>query len=182
MPARITCVQGDLTREVVDAIVNAASEALRGGGGVDGAIHRAAGPGLLAELVERYPRGCRAGEAVLSGGHALPTRAVIHTVGPIWSGGARGEAQLLAACHHASIALAAREGLARVSFPAISCGVYGYPHAAAAEVALRATADALTRHPTVRAVRFVLFSSELHDVFEAARRRLGARPDRTPPP
>lgn len=168
---RIECVRGDLTLEVVDAIVNAANESLRGGGGVDGAIHRAAGPGLLEECVARHPDGCPTGEARLTGGHALAARHVIHTVGPVWQGGDAGEPALLAACHANAIALAAEHGIATLAFPAISCGVFGYPPERAAGVALDATRAALARHPSVDLVRFVLFSDELLAVFDAARAR-----------
>ncbi|GJG87259.1 RNase III inhibitor [Gemmatimonadetes bacterium T265] len=139
----IEIVQGDITRLEVDAIVNAANTGLRGGGGVDGAIHRAAGPGLLAEL-KRYP-GCATGDAVITGGHALPARYVIHAVGPVWYGGGRGEPDLLRRAYERSFALAASAGdpaagggppVRSIAFPAISTGVYGYPKRAAAEIAL----------------------------------------------
>ena len=171
MAERIECVRGDLTLEDVDAIVNAANESLRGGGGVDGAIHRAAGPGLLEECVARHPAGCPTGEARLTEGHALAVRHVIHTVGPVWRGGDAGEPELLAACHANAIALAAEHGIATLAFPAISCGVFGYPADLAAGVALDATRAALARHPAVRLARFVLFSDELLAVFDAARAR-----------
>ena len=164
---RIACVRGDLTLERVDAIVNAANPALCGGGGVDGAIHRAAGPGLLAECRARYPQGCPPGEVRLTGGHGLAARHVIHAVGPIWRGGQAGEAELLAACYRRAIELAAREGLATLAFPAISCGVYGYPIKPAARVALTSIAGALARHPAVGCVRVVLFSEELCARFAA---------------
>lgn len=133
----IEIVQGDITRLQVDAIVNAANEALRGGGGVDGAIHRAAGPGLLAEL-RNYAR-CPTGDAVITGGHTLPARYVIHAVGPVWHGGHRGEPELLRRAYERSFALAEEAGDVRsIAFPAISTGVYGYPKRAAAEIALAA--------------------------------------------
>ena len=166
---RIECVRGDLTLERVDAIVNAANESLRGGGGVDGAIHRAAGPGLLAECIERHPGGCPTGEARLTGGHALAARHVIHTVGPVWHGGDAREPDLLASCHAKSIALAIEHELTTLAFPAISCGVYGYPAERAAEVAMRAVRDALAVRESIELVRFVLFSDDLLDVFERAR-------------
>ncbi len=173
---RIECVQGDLTREAVDAIVNAADPRLRGGGGVDGAIHRAAGPDLLRELVERFPRGCARGDAVVTRGHGLAARWVIHTPGPVWAGGAAGEADVLARCHRQSLQRAAEVGARTLSFPAIACGVYGYPHAAAASVALGTTAAALAEHPGIERVRFVLFTPGLLEVFAAARAELaGAR-------
>jgi O-acetyl-ADP-ribose deacetylase (regulator of RNase III) len=139
---RIEVLEADITALVVDAIVNAANESLLGGGGVDGAIHRAAGPGLLAEcraLPQLRPGvRCPTGEARITGGHGLPARHVIHAVGPVWEGGDEGEAVLLAGCYRASLQLAAAHGLASIAFPAISCGVFGYPHAQAAKVALEA--------------------------------------------
>ena len=143
----IEIVQDDITTLRVDAIVNAANEGLRGGGGVDGAIHRAAGPGLLEEL-RRWP-GCPTGDAVLTGGHALPARFVIHAVGPIWRGGRAGEAALLRSAYERAFALAGEEGSIRsIAFPAISTGVYGYPREEAAAIALdvmRAHARAFDR-------------------------------------
>lgn len=137
---RIEVVEGDITSLAVDAIVNAANQSLLGGGGVDGAIHRAAGPDLLAEcraLPEVRPGvRCPTGEARITGGHRLPARFVIHTVGPVWHGGEHGEPDLLAACYANSLRLAAEHEVSSIAFPAISCGVFGYPHALAAEVAI----------------------------------------------
>jgi len=165
---RITCELGDITTSEVDAIINAANERLRGGGGVDGAIHAAAGPGLLAECVERYPEGCPTGEARITGGHGLRAEHVIHTVGPVWRGGGEGEPELLAKCYASCVALAAETGLKALACPAISCGVYGYPLEEAAGVALEAVTRALEESPGVETFRFVLFREELLKIFSAA--------------
>jgi len=174
---RIRLVQGDLTLQDVDAIVNAANESLRGGGGVDGAIHRAAGPELLEECERLHPGGCPTGQVRLTGGHRLKARAVIHAVGPRYRDGRHGEAERLASCYREAIELAAREGLRTLAFPAISCGAYGYPREEAAEVALAAIAAALARHPELDEVRVVLRERELLLVFERALERLASDPD-----
>src|SRR5918993_4555084 len=151
----LRAVQADITKLAVDAIVNAANTSLLGGGGVDGAIHRAAGPELLSEC--RLLGGCATGDAKITGSGRLPVRHVIHAVGPVWRGGNAGEAELLASCHARAIALADEHDCARVAFPAISTGIFGYPLDAAAEVAIRSTAEAMEAHSRVREVRFWLF-------------------------
>jgi O-acetyl-ADP-ribose deacetylase (regulator of RNase III) len=163
----LTLHRGDITTDAVaDAIVNAANSSLLGGGGVDGAIHRAAGPALLEEC--RRIGHCATGDAVITGAGRLPVRHVIHTVGPVWHGGRDGEPELLASCHRRAIELAAAHGCARVAFPAISCGVYGYPPELAAPVAVGAVREALAAHPDVVEVRFWLFDDEVHAAFAAA--------------
>jgi O-acetyl-ADP-ribose deacetylase len=164
----IDVVRGDITEQELDAIVNAASPALLGGGGVDGAIHRAAGPELLEEC--RRLGGCAPGEAKATRGYRLAARHVIHTVGPIWRGGAEGEPETLAACHRNALALAAELGCRAVAFPAISTGIYGYPIPEAAAVAMRATREALASQPSIGLVRFVLFNDETEREFSAALR------------
>lgn len=165
---RLEIGRGDITRERVDAVANAANEALRGGGGVDGAIHRAAGPGLLDELRRRFPDGTPTGTAVATGGHDLPARWVLHAVGPVWRGGEHGEPELLAGAYRSCLRLADELGARSVAFPAISMGIYGYPGPDGARVALR-TVDAHLRGETaVELVRFVLFSDETHGLFAEA--------------
>ena len=163
MESRIEIVRGDITRQAVDAIVNAANESLLGGGGVDGAIHRAAGPELLAEC--RTLGGCPTGEARLTKGYALPARYVIHTVGPVYRGGQSGEPAALAACYRASLALARAHSCGTVAFPAISCGVYGYPLDAAARVSLETVADELRAGDEPRLVRWVMFDAAAFDAW-----------------
>lgn len=156
---------GDITRCTTDAIVNAANSSLLGGGGVDGAIHRAAGPGLLAEC--RTLGGCPTGQAVATKGYRLPARYVIHTVGPVWHGGRQHEADLLAACYTNSLQQAAALGLKTVAFPNISTGVYGYPKADAARVAVAAVQAFLQQPTSLEAVTFVCFDDENYRLYQA---------------
>lgn len=167
---RIELVQGDITRQAVDAIVNAANETLLGGGGVDGAIHRAAGPELLEEC--RAIGGCPTGEARITRGHRLTARHVIHTVGPVWRDGRRGEETKLASSYRESLALAREHGLRAIAFPAISTGVYRYPKPEAAEIALAITIDWLRSNDLPERVIFVLFSASDLEVYEGALARL----------
>ena len=163
MPTRVSLLEGDITKVQVDAIVNAANTSLLGGGGVDGAIHRAAGPELLAEC--RTLGGCRTGEAKITAGYRLPSKYVIHTVGPIWAGGNRGEPELLAKCYRNSLALAASHQIRKIAFPAISCGVYGYPVDEACTIAVRETQVYLDRHDLPASVIFVCFGREIFDAY-----------------
>ncbi|MGI8657826.1 MAG: O-acetyl-ADP-ribose deacetylase [Candidatus Limnocylindria bacterium] len=179
-PHRLELVQGDITTESVDAIANAANASLRGGGGVDGAIHRAAGPGLLADLRERYPDGTPTGTAVATGGHELRARWILHAVGPIWRGGDHEEAELLADAYRSCLRLADDLGARSVAFPAISIGIYGYPGPDGATVAIRATAEHLAGQTSLDVIRFVLFSDETHDLFADALVRW--QTDRSPDP
>ncbi len=165
---RITVMQGDITRQRVDAIVNAANESLLGGGGVDGAIHRAAGPELLAEC--RALGGCPTGEAKITKGHNLPAPWVIHTVGPIWNGGGHNEDPALASCYRSVFALAERHGLTTVAFPAISTGVYRFPIPRAARIAVFETRQFLAANAAVTEVRFVCFDEANKIAYEEALR------------
>ena len=163
---RLTLVRGDITKLAVDAIVNAANATLLGGGGVDGAIHRAAGPELLAEC--KTLGGCAPGEAKITRGYLLPARFVIHTVGPVWSGGHRGEPETLANCYRNSLRIASENGVRTIAFPAISCGVYRYPIPDAARIAIESTSEFLRENASITEVTFVVSSDEI----EAAYQRL----------
>jgi O-acetyl-ADP-ribose deacetylase (regulator of RNase III) len=169
MHDRIRALRADITTLEVDAVVNAANTSLLGGGGVDGAIHRAAGPGLLAEC--RSLGGCPTGEARITGAHRLPAQYVIHTVGPVWRGGGHGEAGLLASCYRSALALAEEHGLGSLAFPAISCGAYGYPVVEAARIAVRECVAFLEDHREVEVV-FALFGSEELAAYRACLERL----------
>jgi O-acetyl-ADP-ribose deacetylase (regulator of RNase III) len=169
MPAsideRISVVQGDISKLEIDAVVTAANEALAGGGGVDGAMHRAAGPGLLAEC--RTIGGCPAGEARITDGYQLRAKHVIHAVGPIWDGGAAGERETLASCYRASLELASRHSLASIAFPCIATGVYGFPQDEASKIAVAAVRDWLSGHEFPRKVVFCCFLDEDFDLYRA---------------
>jgi len=156
--AKLCAVQGDITTLAVDAIVNAANSSLLGGGGVDGAIHRAAGPGLLAEC--RLLGGCPTGQARITGGHRLRARHVIHTVGPVWRGGGHDEPALLASCYRESLALALAHGLRTIAFPCISTGVYGYPKDQAAQLAVRTVRERLAGESGIDEVTFCCFDAD----------------------
>jgi O-acetyl-ADP-ribose deacetylase (regulator of RNase III) len=162
---RFAVLEGDITKQQVDAMVNAANTSLLGGGGVDGAIHRAAGPELLAEC--RTLHGCATGAAKITRGYRLPAKHVLHTVGPIWEGGQRGEEELLAECYRSCFRLMEEHGLRSVAFPAISCGVYGFPIDRAAAIALREIQRYLECNKKVERVLVVCYTREVHDAYQA---------------
>jgi len=162
----IELVQGDITDQDVEAVVNAANPSLLGGGGVDGAIHRAGGPRILEEC--RRIGGCPQGEARLTTGGELRAQYVIHTVGPIYRGGSRDEAETLARAYRSSLALASEKGISTIAFPSISTGAYGYPITLAADIALRTVLEFLTQHPDIELVRFILFSAADYRVYQNA--------------
>ena len=162
---KLQVVRADITGLAVDAIVNAANSTLLGGGGVDGAIHRAAGPELLAEC--RKLGGCKTGDAKVTRGYNLPARHVIHAVGPVWRGGTQNEPGLLASCYRRSLELALEHRCRSIAFPAISCGIYGYPMAAGAKIAVRETSAFLAKHESIDRVVFALFDDAALKIYEA---------------
>ena len=167
----IEIILGDITRQSVDAIVNAANCSLLGGGGVDGAIHRAAGPELLAEC--RTLHGCETGKAKITKGYRLPAKYVIHTPGPVWHGGGSGEPELLASCYRSCLELASQNGCETVDFPSISTGVYHFPLEKAAEIAIGTIAAFLREHPEIRRVRMVCFDERTKAYYDRALEKLG---------
>lgn len=171
---KIEIIEGDITKQAVDAIVNAANCSLLGGGGVDGAIHRAAGPELLAEC--RTLNGCETGKAKITKGYRLPAKYVIHTPGPIWHGGGRGEAELLASCYRSCLALASGYGCKTVDFPSISTGVYRFPLDKAAAIAISTISDYLKTHDDIERVRMVCFDSRTLAQYEKALNGMGETP------
>lgn len=168
--ASLALVRGDITKERVDAIANAANERLIGGGGVDGAIHRAGGPAIAVECsaIRAKHGGCPTGRAVITTGGNLPAKHVIHTVGPVWKGGTAGEPELLASCYRESLGLALEHRIKTIAFPSISTGVYGYPVAQAATTALSAVKQFLVEHDGLAEVRFVLFDDATYGAYENA--------------
>ena len=166
MKNRIEIIQGDITKQAVDVIVNAANCSLLGGGGVDGAIHRAAGPELLAEC--RTLNGCKTGEAKITKGYKLPAKHVIHTPGPVWHGGNKNEPELLKSCYRSCLELASENGCKTVDFPSISTGVYHFPLEKASEIAIKTIAEYLFEHPEIERVRMVCFDERTRGYYEGA--------------
>ena len=169
MQDKIELIKGDITKIKADAIVNAANSSLMGGGGVDGAIHRAGGPAILEEcrMIVARQGGCKTGEAVITTAGNLPAKFVIHTVGPVWNGGKKNEAELLAACYQNSLQLAVEYRLSSIAFPNISTGVYGYPKKEAAEIAMNTVSEFLMQNNFISKVYFVCFDEENHQLYQS---------------
>jgi O-acetyl-ADP-ribose deacetylase (regulator of RNase III) len=174
-PCTLELVTGDITTQHTTAIVNAANSRLAGGGGVDGAIHRAGGPSIMAEARQKYPQGCATGEAVITGAGYLPARFVIHAVGPIWRGGQQGEEQQLRSAYQHSLQAAVQHNCASVALPSLSTGAYGYPVACAARTALQAVVTFLEAQRQPALVRFVLFDTDTYDSYAAALQEVMAK-------